>query len=93
MVGKSKNRRRTSEPLSTHFPEPLRLLINVNRNAMLQRKGMGMARFLLGNSASSPIGQWHVFKHFLEACLYPLGIAQRCFSSLWAFPSGFPIPF
>jgi hypothetical protein len=36
MVGKSKNRRRTAERFK-NFPK-LRLLINVNRNAAVQRK-------------------------------------------------------
>jgi hypothetical protein len=37
MVGKSKNRRRTAERFK-NFPKLLRLLINVNRNAAVQRK-------------------------------------------------------
>jgi hypothetical protein len=37
MVGKSKNRRRTAERF-LNFPKLLRLLINVNRNAAVQRK-------------------------------------------------------
>jgi hypothetical protein len=45
MVGKSKRRRRTTECFK-HFPQLLRFLINVNRNAALQRKGMLIAMFL-----------------------------------------------
>jgi hypothetical protein len=37
MVGKSKNRRRTAGRFKT-FLKLLRLLINVNRNAAVQRK-------------------------------------------------------
>jgi hypothetical protein len=38
MVGKSKNRKRAAEHFKK-FSQPLQLLINVNRNAVLQRKG------------------------------------------------------
>jgi hypothetical protein len=44
MVGKSKNRR-TAEHFK-NFSQLLRLLINVNRNTALQRKGMEIATFL-----------------------------------------------
>jgi hypothetical protein len=37
MVGKNKNRRRTAERFKK-FSKLLRLLINVNRNAAVQRK-------------------------------------------------------
>jgi hypothetical protein len=37
MVGKRKNRRRSAE-LFKNFPQLLRLLININRNAAVQRK-------------------------------------------------------
>jgi hypothetical protein len=73
MVGKSKNRRRTTERYK-NFPQ-LRLLINVNRNAAVQRKYMEIATFL-------PIaaGQSYLLSYWLTA-------------DIWAFPSGFPIPF
>jgi hypothetical protein len=45
MVGKSKNRRRTSERFY-HSPQLLRLLINVNRNVVLHIKGMEIFTFL-----------------------------------------------
>jgi hypothetical protein len=48
MVGMSKNRRRTAEHIK-NFPQLLRLLRNVNKNAAFQRKGMEIA-------PSSPIG-------------------------------------
>jgi hypothetical protein len=38
ILGKNKNRRRTAEDVY-NFPLLLRLLININRNAALQRKG------------------------------------------------------
>jgi hypothetical protein len=46
MVGKSKNRKRAAEHFKK-FSQLLRLLINVNRNTTLQRKGMEIATFLL----------------------------------------------
>jgi hypothetical protein len=45
LVGKSKNRRRTSEHFK-NFSQLLRLLLCVNRNKALQRKEMEMAMFL-----------------------------------------------
>jgi hypothetical protein len=45
MVGKSNERERAAERLK-NFPQHLRLLIIVNRNAGLQRKGMEIATFL-----------------------------------------------
>jgi hypothetical protein len=45
MVGKSKNRKRAAEHFKT-CSQFLRLLINVNRNAALQRNGMEIAMFL-----------------------------------------------
>jgi hypothetical protein len=45
MVGKSKNRKRAAEHCK-NFSQLLRLLINVNRNAALQRKGMEIVMFL-----------------------------------------------
>jgi hypothetical protein len=45
MVGKSKSRKRAPRHFNK-FLQLLRLLINVNRNAALQRKGMEIAMFL-----------------------------------------------
>ncbi len=45
MVGKNKNRKRAAEHFK-NFPQLLQLLINVNRNTVLQRKGMEIATFL-----------------------------------------------
>jgi hypothetical protein len=45
MVGKSKNRKRAAEHFK-NFSQLLRLLININRNAALQRNGMEIAMFL-----------------------------------------------
>jgi hypothetical protein len=74
MVGKRKNRKRAAEHLK-NFSQLLRLLINVNRNMPLQRKGMEIATFL-------PIaaGKFSLFSYWLIA-------------DIWAFLSGFPIPF
>jgi hypothetical protein len=44
MDGKRKNMRRPAEGFK-NFPLFLRLLINVNRNSALQRKGMEIATF------------------------------------------------
>jgi hypothetical protein len=44
MVGKSKNRKRVTEHLK-NCSQLLRLLINVNRNMALQRKGIEIATF------------------------------------------------
>jgi hypothetical protein len=74
MVGKSKNRKRAAEHFY-NFSQLLRLLINVNRNMALQRKGMEIATIL-------PIaaGEFSLFSYWLVG-------------GVWAFPSGFPIPF
>jgi hypothetical protein len=65
------------EPLSINkiFSQLLQLLINVNRNATLERKGMEIAMFL-------PIaaGKFCLLSNWLVA-------------GIWAFLSGFPIPF
>jgi hypothetical protein len=45
MIGKSKNRKRAAEHFKK-FSQLLRLLINVNRNAALQRNGMEIAMIL-----------------------------------------------
>jgi hypothetical protein len=39
------------------------------------------------------IGWRRIFGHFPADFLFPLKIAHRHFNSLWAFPSGFSIPF
>jgi hypothetical protein len=80
MVGKSKNRKRATEHLK-NFSQLLRLLINVNRNATLQRNGMEIAMFLPTAARKfSLLSYWLVagfwafpsgfpipFKNFLEA--------------------------
>jgi hypothetical protein len=74
MIGKSKNRKRAAEHFK-NFSQLLRLLINVNRNMLLRRKGMEIAMFLpIAAGKFSLISYWLV-------------------SDIWAFPSGFPIPF
>jgi hypothetical protein len=74
MVGRCNNRKRAAEHFKK-FSQLLRLLINVNRNASLQRKEMEIATFL-------PIaaGKFSLLSSWLLA-------------GIWAFPSGFPIPF
>ncbi len=74
MVGKSKYRKRAAEYFK-NFSQLLRLLINVNRNMPLQRKGMEIATFL-------PIaaGKFSLLSYWPDA-------------DIWAFPSGFLIPF
>jgi hypothetical protein len=67
MVGKSKNRKRAGAFLD--FSQLLRLLINVNRKAALQRKGMEIATFL-------PIA-WEILPPLLLAGGVYLGIPQR----------------
>jgi hypothetical protein len=85
------------EPLSIKkFSQLLRLLINVNINMPLQRKGMEIATFL-------PIaaGKFSLLSYWLIADIWafpsgfpiPLRISQRLPNSLWAFPSGYSIPF
>jgi hypothetical protein len=60
MVGKSKNRKRAAEHLKK-FSQLLRLLINVNRNMPLQRKGMEIAMFLpIAAGKFSLISYWLV---------------------------------
>jgi hypothetical protein len=94
MVGKSKNRRRSAERFK-NIPKLLRLLINVNRNAAVQRKETEIATFLpIAARQLYLLSYWlmAVFGHFPAAFQYPLRIALRLYNSLWAFPSGFSIP-
>ncbi len=74
MVRMGNNRTRAAEHFK-NFSQLLRLLINVNRNKALQRKGMEIATFF-------PIaaGKFSLLSYWL-------------FAGIWAFPSGFPIPF
>jgi hypothetical protein len=61
MVGKSKNRKRDAEHF-LNFSQLHRVLINVNRNKAVQRKGMEMATFLLILVAAgkfSLLSYWH----------------------------------
>ena len=64
MVGKSNNRKIATEHLK-NFSQLLRLLINVNRNTALQRKGMEIATFL-------PIvaGQFYLVSYWLTADIW-----------------------
>jgi hypothetical protein len=100
MVGKSKNRRRGAEHLK-NFAQFLRLLINVNKNAALQRKGMKIATFLsiaagqcclLSNWLTASIWAYPSstpmpLKNFPQAAQYPLGISQRLSHTLLAVPT------
>jgi hypothetical protein len=85
MVGKRKNRRKTSKRFK-NIPQLLRLLINVNRNSTPQRKVMEIC---------------HVFVNSRCAILPPLllageefsGVAQRLSYTLYELPKGFRIVF
>jgi hypothetical protein len=68
MVGKSKDSKRAAEHLK-NVSQLLRLLIKVNRNTALQRKGTEIATFL-------PIaaGKFSLLSYWLVA---DLGISQR----------------
>jgi hypothetical protein len=60
MVGKSKNRKRAAEHFQ-NFSLLLGLLINVNRNTALQRKGMEIAMFLpIATGKFSLLSYWLV---------------------------------
>jgi hypothetical protein len=74
MVGKNKSRKRAAEHFKK-FPQLLQLLINVNRNTALQRKGMEITMFL-----PIAVGKFSLLSYWLVA-------------GIWAFPSGFPVPF
>jgi hypothetical protein len=69
MVGKSKNRRRAALHFK-NFPQLLRLLINVNRNASVQRKYMEISTFL-----SIATGQFYLLSYWLtvDSCAFPSG--------------------
>ncbi len=89
MVGKRKNRIRTAERFK-NFPQLLRLLSNVNRDAALQRKRMEIATFLpIAAGQFSLLFYWLVVSiwAFPAAFLYLLRIAQRLSNSHWAFIS------
>jgi hypothetical protein len=76
MVGKSKNRKRAAEHFKT-FSQLLLLLINVNRNAVLQRNAMFLpiaarkfslvSYWLVAGFWAFPSGFPIPFKNFLEA--------------------------
>jgi hypothetical protein len=74
MVRRGNNRKRAAEHFK-NFSQLLRLLINVNRNTSLQRKGMDTATFL-----PKATGKFSLLSYWL-------------LTGIWAFPSGFPIPF
>ncbi len=106
MVGKSKNRRRTAEHLK-NVPLLLRLLINVNSNAAVQRKYTEIATFLpiaagrfyllsywlTANIWAFPSGFLIPFKNYPEASQWPLGISQQLFYTLIAVLSSYPTAF
>jgi hypothetical protein len=76
MVGKSNKRKRAAEHFK-NFSQLLRLIINVDRNTALQRKGMEIAMFLpLAAEKFSLLSCWLVaipsgfpipFRNFPEA--------------------------
>jgi hypothetical protein len=84
-VGKSKNRRRAAEQFK-NFPQLLRLIINGNKNAALQRKMMEICHVFANSrwAILSPVllADSGVFGHFSAAFQYPLRIAQRLSNSL-----------
>jgi hypothetical protein len=84
MVGKSKNRRRTAE--FSNFQQHLHLLINVNRNAALQRKGMEIFQ----DFANS---RWAILPPLLLADSRCLSISQWLSNTLSELPRGCPIAF
>jgi hypothetical protein len=105
-VGKSKNRKRATEHFK-NLSQLLRLLINVNKNTTLQRKGMEITTFLpIAAGKFSLLSYWLVadiwafpsgfsipFENCPEAAQYPLGISQRLFYTLLAVLSGCPTAF
>jgi hypothetical protein len=76
------------EPLSllNKLPQLLRLLIYVNRNAALWRKGMEICH-VFANS------RWAILPPLLLADSGFLGISQRLSCTLYELPRGFPIAF
>ncbi len=64
MVGKSNNRKRATEHF-LNFSQLLRLLINENRNTVLQRKGMEIATFLL-----IAAGKFSLLSYWLDAGIW-----------------------
>jgi hypothetical protein len=106
MVRRGNNRKRAAEHFKK-FSQLLRLLINVNRNTSLQRKGMEIATFLpiaagkfsllsywlLASIWEFPSGFPILFRNFPEAAQKPLGISQRLFYTLLTVLSGCPTAF
>jgi hypothetical protein len=84
------------EPLRFFLPRLPQLLININRNAVLQRKGMEIATVLpqpLDKSVCLSldyglISWWVSSSYSADMNIYPAGI---CF--FWAFHRDFPLPF
>jgi nitrate reductase NapE component len=70
LFGKSKNRKRAAEHFK-NFSQPLRLLINVNRNAALQRKEIEIATFL-----PIAVGKFCLLSYWLVEGIF-CGISQR----------------
>jgi hypothetical protein len=72
MVGKSKNRKRATEHFK-NFSQLLRLLINVNRNMPLQRKGMEITMFLpIATGKFSLISYWLVSDNWAFPSSFPI---------------------
>jgi hypothetical protein len=95
IAGKRKNRRGNSKGFET-FQGLLKLLIYVNRHALLQRKRMEIAFFL-----PTAAGQFCFLPYWLTASSFPgfviipsqqEHLPSRRLCDL-AFPSSFPIPF
>jgi hypothetical protein len=72
MVGKSTNRKKAAEHFK-NFSQFLRLLINVNRNTTLQRKGMEIATFLpIAAGKFSPLSYWLVLDTWTFPSSFPI---------------------
>jgi hypothetical protein len=72
MVGKSKDRKRAAEHIK-NISQLLQLLKNVNRNAVLQRKGMEFVTFLpIAAGKFSVLSYWPVAKNFAFPSDFPI---------------------
>jgi hypothetical protein len=84
-MDRAKNKRRIANHFKI-FPQFLRLIINVNRNVVLQRKGIDIAMFLVIAAGQS-------FLLFFLADGWHLGISQWFSYTLTEVLRGFPISF
>jgi tRNA U34 5-carboxymethylaminomethyl modifying GTPase MnmE/TrmE len=64
LVGRGNNRKRAAEHFKK-FSQLLRLLINVNRNTALQRKGMEIATFL-----PTAVGKFSLLSYWLAVGIW-----------------------